>query len=115
MDLMKVAATRRTESGKSSARRLRAAQQIPAIAYGDKAPAQSLAVSPKSLLDLLATALGRNTVVEIDVDSGEKSLALLCDYQYHPVTRQLLHADFLKISLTEPVRSVGKTSASPLP
>ena len=103
MDLMKVAATHRTESGKSSARRLRAANQIPATAYGDKAPAQSLAVSPKSLLDVLATPLGRNTVIEIDIDSGDKFPALLCDYQYHPITRQLLHADFLKIALDAPV------------
>ena len=103
MDLMKVAATRRTESGKSAARRLRAAEKIPAIAYGEKTPAQSLAVSPKSLLDLLATAHGRNTVIEIDVEGGDKFTALLCDYQYHPISRSLLHADFLKISLDVPV------------
>jgi large subunit ribosomal protein L25 len=103
MDLMKVAATRRIDSGKSAARRLRSAQQIPAVAYGEKTPAQSLAVSPKRLLDVLATEHGRNTVIEIDVESGEKFPALLCDYQYHPITRQLLHADFLKISLGSPV------------
>jgi len=102
MDLMKVAATRRTESGKSAARRLRAADKIPAVAYGEKAAAQSLAVSPKSLLDVLATAHGRNTVIEIDVE-GDKFTALLTDYQYHPVSRSLLHADFLKISLDVPV------------
>jgi large subunit ribosomal protein L25 len=103
MDLMKVAATRRSEAGKSAARRLRSTQQIPAVAYGNKAPAQPLAVSPKRLLDVLASERGRNTVVEIDIDSGDKFPALLCDYQYHPITRQLLHADFLKISLTAPV------------
>ncbi len=103
MDLMKVAATRRTEAGKSAARRLRSAEQIPAVAYGRKTPAQPLVVSPKRLLDVLASERGRNTVVEIDVDNGENFPALLCDYQYHPVTRQLLHADFLKISLSAPV------------
>jgi large subunit ribosomal protein L25 len=103
MELMKVAATRRTESGKSAARRLRGAEQIPAVAYGDKNPALSLAVSPKRLLDVLATAHGRNTVIEIDVDGAEKFPALLCDYQYHPISRSLLHADFLKIALDAPV------------
>ena len=103
MDLMKVAATRRTEAGKSAARRLRSVEQIPAVAYGRKTPAQPLVVSPKRLLDVLASERGRNTVVEIDVDTGENYPALLCDYQYHPVTRQLLHADFLKISLSAPV------------
>jgi large subunit ribosomal protein L25 len=27
----------------------------------------------------------------------------LADYQYHPVTRELLHADFFKISMDQPV------------
>lgn len=103
MDLMKVTATRRTDSGKSVARRLRSADQIPAVAYGRKSEALALSVAPKSLLDVLATSLGRNTVLEIAVENGENFPALLRDYQYHPVTRQLLHADFLKISLTEPV------------
>lgn len=103
MELMKVAATRRTESGKSAARRLRAAEQIPAVAYGEKTTAQSLAVSPKRLIDVLATPHGRNTVIEIEVADGDKFPALLCDYQYHPISRSLLHADFLKISLDVPV------------
>ena len=103
MDLMKVTATRRSDSGKSVARRLRSADQIPAVAYGRKSEAMTLAVSPKRLVDVLATSHGRNTVIEIAIDNGENFPALLCDYQYHPVTRQLLHADFLKISLTEPV------------
>ena len=103
MELMKVSATCRTESGKSAARRLRQAEQIPAVAYGRKTSAQPLAVSPKRLLDVLAASHGRNTVIEISLDNGENFPALLCDYQYHPVTRTLLHADFLKISLTEPV------------
>ena len=103
MDLMKVAATHRTESGKGAARRLRSAAQIPAVAYGDRTPAQSLAVSPKRLLDVLASERGRNTVIEIDIDNGDNFPALLCDYQYHPVSRELLHADFLKISLSAPV------------
>jgi len=103
MDLMKVTATRRTTTGKCVARRLRSAKQIPAVAYGRKSEALPLSVAPKSLLDVLATSHGRNTVLEIAVENGENFPALLCDYQYHPVTRELLHADFLKISLTEPV------------
>jgi len=103
MDLMKVTATRRNATGKCVARRLRSADQIPAVAYGRKTEALSLSVAPKSLLDVLATSHGRNTVLEIAVENEDSFPALLCDYQYHPVTRKLLHADFLKISLTETV------------
>ncbi len=103
MELMKVSATRRASAGKNVARRLRRTEQIPAVVYGRKTAAQPLSVSPKRLLDVLASSLGRNTILEINLEEGENFPALLCDYQYHPVTRTLLHADFLKISLTEPV------------
>lgn len=103
MELVKVVATRRDSSGKNVARRLRAAGQIPAIAYGRGEAAVSIAVSPTALVELFARPLGRNSVLELEVEGGEKFPALLCDFQYHPVSRALLHADFLKIALDQPV------------
>jgi len=103
MELVKVAATRRDTSGKNVARRLRASGQIPAIAYGRGEAAVQIAVSPQALVDVLARPLGRNSVIELDVGGAEKFPVLLCDFQYHPVSRSLLHADFLKIDLEQPI------------
>ena len=116
MELTKVAVSRRSESGKGVAARLRGTGQIPATAYWKGESAVSLAVAPKSIVDVLGSAHGRNTVLELATEDGESFPALLTDFQYHPVSRQLLHADFLKISLEAPVdvdvpfETVGKAA-----
>jgi large subunit ribosomal protein L25 len=103
MELRKVTVKKRTLSGKGPARRLRVEGMIPAVAYGRDLAPQSLAVSPKELVEVIGSEYGRNTVLELDLDGGGKLTCLLCDFQYHPVTRQLLHADFFKIDLDKPV------------
>ncbi len=42
-------------------------------------------------------------MLELDVEGKDKITALIRDYQYHPLSRQLLHADFQQIKLDEPV------------
>jgi large subunit ribosomal protein L25 len=102
MEQIKIVASRRPQGGKGNARRLRAEGHIPAVAYGRDLAAMPLSVSPKDLLNVLASEHGRNSVVELELE-GDKFTALLADYQYHPVTRSLLHADFLHIHLDKPV------------
>ncbi len=103
MELVKVPAIRRNESGKGSARRLRHEGKIPATAYGKEMGAESIAVAPKDLFAVLKSDHGRNSVIELEVEGEGKRTVLLSDYQYHPVSRELLHADFLQIHLDRPV------------
>lgn len=116
MELIKVTANRRSENGKGAASRLRREGLIPAVAYGKHLPAQSLAVSPTVLTKVLVSERGVNSVVELDVDGKDKITVLIRDYQYHPLTRQLLHADFRQIKLDEtvdvdvPLELVGKAA-----
>jgi large subunit ribosomal protein L25 len=103
METMKVVASPRSDSGKGAAHRLRAAGKIPAVAYGRNQPTRTLAVAPEDVKRVLAGEFGRNTVIELEVEGGERNTVLLCDYQYHPLTRELLHADFRMIRLDQPV------------
>ena len=103
MDLRKISANARDTRGKGEATRLRRTGRIPAVAYGKKLSAQSLAVSPDDMKSVLTSERGRNTVIELDVDGKSKLTVLLRDYQHHPVSRAILHADFVQISLDEPV------------
>jgi large subunit ribosomal protein L25 len=96
-------ASLRPQGGKGPCRRLRAEGKIPAVAYGADIAATSLAVSPKELRRLLSGEHGLNTVVELEVDGKVKMHTLVVDYQVHPVTRAILHADFKKIDLDKPV------------
>jgi large subunit ribosomal protein L25 len=104
MDAMRIPAKRRTETGKGVARGLRREGEIPAVVYGKAEAPISLAVPPKAVHAVFGSELGQNSVIELEVDGGDKVNVLLADYQYHPVSRNLLHVDFLRISLGEPVR-----------
>jgi len=114
MQTIKLSAQSRTQQGKGAMRRLRATGFIPAIAYGPKTTAKQVAVSPKDVLSILGTERGRNSVIELDIEGDQKLTVLLCDFQYHPVTRSLLHADFLEIKENEaidvdvPLETTGK-------
>src|SRR5205085_11320286 len=63
----------------------------------------ALSVALKVLHDILKSEHGQNTVVELGIDGQKKITALLRDYSVHPVTRELLHADFVEIKLDKPV------------
>jgi large subunit ribosomal protein L25 len=104
MQLNKVSASTRTENGKGVARRLRAAGKIPAVAYAKGAAARHLAVDPEQIVAALTSKQGRNSVLEIEVDGKSKLTAMIREYQYHPVSRALLHADFIEVSESEPVQ-----------
>jgi len=103
MDVRKISADARSEKGKGAAVRLRRTGKVPAVAYGKALPAQSLAVSPADLKAVLTSQHGRNTVIELDVAGKSKLTVLLRDYQHHPVSRDILHADFVQIALDQPV------------
>jgi large subunit ribosomal protein L25 len=103
MHMKKIAAQDRKSVGKGPARRLRAQGLIPATIYGPGVVAHSLTVDPKALLDVLSSDLGRNSVIELEVEEQSKQTVLLSDFQYHPVTRKLLHADFFTIDVNSPV------------
>jgi large subunit ribosomal protein L25 len=103
MQIIKINATRREANGKGGARRVRDTGKIPAVAYGKELAAASLAIVPAELGRVLASEHGKNTVLELDVEGGQKITALLREYQHHPVTREYLHADFQQIHLDKEV------------
>lgn len=97
-----ISATARTISGKGEARRIRAAGNIPAVAYGKTLAPTRLAVSPKDVLGVLKSERGQNSVLQMKLEGGD-FLAMIKEYSYHPVTRKLLHVDFVEVKLGEPV------------
>jgi large subunit ribosomal protein L25 len=99
----------RHEIGKGAAKRLRATGVVPAIAYGKGLPSTPLSVAPKEVLVILKSERGQNSVIQLEFDggegqkSGQKLLAMIRDYSYHPVNRDLEHVDFVQVQLDQPV------------
>jgi len=105
----------REGSGKGSARKTRAAGMIPAVVYGRHLEKPlNIAVDPKAVKTAVTTNKRLNTLIGLKVGSASH-LVLLKDYQQDPVTRELLHADFIEVKENEqvkvkvPVQLVGKS------
>jgi large subunit ribosomal protein L25 len=101
MEITKIDASPRHETGKTKAAQLRRQGQIPAVAYGKGLKTTTLAISPKSLLGTLKSSHGKNSVIELAITGGEKLTVLVHDYSYHPVNRELTHVDFIQIKLDQ--------------
>lgn len=103
MEIIKLTASRRDSAGKGPSNRLRRQGQIPAVAYGRDLAAMPVAVSPRALLRVLGSDHGQNAVVELAIEGGDTLTVMVRDYAYHPITRELVHADFVSVKLDQPV------------
>jgi large subunit ribosomal protein L25 len=92
-------AEKREGRGKNEARRLRARGRIPAVVYGaEKGRAVPIAVDPKTLLRILHSESGVNTLIGLQLDGGDTRV-LVKEYQLDPIDHKLLHADFYQVAM----------------
>lgn len=96
----------REGSGKKAAHKIRAAGDIPGILYGHKAEPISLIVPEHELWQILHHATSEHLILKLKIeDSGEGDvLTLVRDVQHHPVTGDILHVDFQRISMDEKIK-----------
>jgi large subunit ribosomal protein L25 len=98
-------AVRRDTFGRNNAGRLRRKGQIPAVLYGGASgQAESVAVDPKSLLRILHSQSGVNTLITLKIDGASDARVLVKEYQIDPVLHQLLHADFYRVAMDKVLR-----------
>jgi large subunit ribosomal protein L25 len=102
-------AQKREEKGKGSARSLRRQAQIPAILYS-KGKSTPIKVQKKDVTRLMTTGGGEHALVTLELSDskgGKKDhWALVKDYQADPVKRELLHVDFIEISLRKKIKTI---------
>jgi large subunit ribosomal protein L25 len=98
-------AVRRDQFGRNNAGRLRRKGQIPGVLYGGATgKAESIAVDPKSLLRILHSQSGANTLITLKIDGASDARVLVKEYQLHPVMHELLHADFYRVAMDKVLR-----------
>lgn len=109
--------------GKGVARKLRAMGFVPAVLYGGEGETRGLVVNSKAVTDVLKGKGGRNSVVRLSIDDGkafEETIAIVREFQVHPLKRTLLHCDFMRvddnteIKVRVPVRITGKAEGEKL-
>ncbi len=89
----------RENVGKRDAKELRYQSQVPAVLYGGETQTH-FSVSAADLKAVVYTPV----VHFIDLDiAGTKTQAIIKDIQFHPLTEQLLHVDFLQFDENKPI------------
>ena len=84
------------KGGTRPARRLRREGKIPAVVYGLEAGPISIAVEWPALRAALTTDAGLNALITLEID-GADHLTVIKDLQRHPVRRDVVHVDFMRI------------------
>lgn len=96
----KIAATNRTEFGKGASRRIRRANQIPAVLYGHGTDPVHITLPGHEMLLMLRQA---NVLLEISIDDAKPVMALPKQVQRHPLTNHIEHVDLLLVKAGEKV------------
>jgi large subunit ribosomal protein L25 len=96
-------AQQRETGTKNDARRVRRGGKIPAVVYGAGKQATPVSVDPRQVSRILHSATGHNTVFDLALD-GERTKAMIVDWQYEPIKGSLLHIDLKRIAMDQKLR-----------
>ena len=83
-------------------RRLRRAGQVPGVLYGGAGEPLAFAVAARTLRHALAA---KGAVLELSIDGGPGTPAVLKDSQRHPVRGEIMHVDLLRVDLTVAIQT----------
>ena len=105
MDTLTLRAATGRELGSRSSRRLRRDGRVPAVVYGREVDeTTSVDVDARELSAVLSTEAGLNALIMLEVE-GTEILAVPREVQRHPVRGDIIHLDFVNISLTETIEA----------
>jgi large subunit ribosomal protein L25 len=104
MDQVSLRAEPRTDRGTRPSRRARRSGSIPAVVYGRGLDPMSVTVARRDLYTALHTDAGTNALINLDV-AGSSFLTVAREIQRHPVRGDIVHLDFINISLEEKIHA----------
>ena len=93
----------RTPGTKNDARRVRRDGKVPGVVYGAGKRALAVSVDPRQVARILHSETGHNTVFDLAID-GERTKAMIVDWQYEPIKGALLHIDLKRIAMDQKLR-----------
>lgn len=103
MSQLTIAAEKRSDLGKSAARRLRREGKVPAVVYGTKLPETLLIQVEAGPFQKILQSQAAGGLVEIRVN-GARHTVLIKETVRDPVQGHLLHVDFHAVALDEEVQ-----------
>ena len=101
-DITVISANQRDRVGKGSARAARRAGMVPAVIYGNKQAALGIELEARVIRKIIHEPGIFSRLLKISV-GGEEITVLTRDIQFHPVSDEALHFDFLRVSETSTI------------
>ena len=111
MKTIEVKGTLRSDLGKKASKTISKSANVPCVVYGGKENINFTTVKA-DLKHLVYTP--HVYIVNLDID-GKKVDAIMKDIQFHPVTDEIIHIDFLEVSdkkeieMNIPVHAIGSS------
>jgi large subunit ribosomal protein L25 len=104
MDVITLKLNPRTVTGKK-VKTLRRQGTVPVHIYGTKEPPVALQAE-HLVLERILPRIGTNIPLSVETeDQGSGSLCFVREVQRHPVTEQILHVDFMRVDVSQTIRS----------
>ena len=91
----------REAGNKAAVKAVRRAGQVPCNIYGLGIENVLFTIDAKDLKEITHTP--NSYIIDLELNNGTKMYAVLHEVQYHPVTDEALHVDFLTVNEEKPV------------
>ncbi|MFT3878639.1 MAG: 50S ribosomal protein L25 [Gemmatales bacterium] len=88
----------RAKSGTAEARRIRRANNIPAVVYGHKEKNEDIAISHDDFWNIIRH---NQRIVDVEVKGGKPQKCLVRDVQWDVLGKEVVHVDFERVSADE--------------
>lgn len=92
----------RTLLTSAARKQLRAEGKIPAVVYGESIDNATISVDQKQMSNILRT--NPNAVLQMEVPEQGKHPVMIGEIQRDPISRDILHIDFLQIDVKNPIK-----------
>lgn len=89
--------------GKGAAKKLRASGAIPAILYGQGKTPTPLAVENQAFKIFVKASPDLTSLIDLKVEGGESTFAVIRDYQADIIRRNITHVDFQAVDITQKI------------
>jgi ribosomal protein L25 (general stress protein Ctc) len=104
MQIIEPQCRERAGNGKGPSRRTRVAGSVPGVIYGEGKEPVSITFNARRFQFDIVNKGGEHAIVQVDVRDNPALSGPRCSraVQHHPVTGNVVHTDFLRISLDKP-------------
>ena len=104
MEVVRLVAQSRSQTGKGAARQLRRQGRLPAVLYG-RGESVAVSVDQKDFMQVQQTGMGGNTILtfELQGEDPETCNAIVRDMQINALNDDVMHIDFYRLDMSQSI------------